>query len=253
MMVMAVALMVLPAVAQEEPPVQLESEQAKLSYTLGAQIGRQLKMSGAEIDMPAFTRAITDALNEKELALGQDVMEQVMMEFQKQAQERMAKQQQEEAAANLAAGQTFLAEKKAQEGVKSTESGLMYEVLQAGTGEAPTADSLVKVHYTVASIDGEEYDSSITRGEPVEFPVSGGMIEGWTEALTMMKVGDKWRLYVPPSLAYGEAGRGSIPPNAALVFTVELLGIVESYEDVQATPEQPEAATEEVKEEVTAE
>lgn len=241
MMVMAVGLMVFPAIAQEGQPVQLDSDEAKVSYSLGAQIGRQLKMMGAEIDTDVFVRAINDVLTEQELALSQDEIQQVMMDFQREIQQRMEREREEAAVSNLAEGKAFLEAKKAEDGVTVTESGLMYEVLQQGTGETPTADDMVKVHYTVASIDGEEFDSSVMRGDPIELPVSGGMIDGWTEALTKMKVGDKWRLYLPADLAYGEGGRGAIPPNATLVFTVELFDIVDSYTEMQQAPATPDA------------
>ncbi len=120
----------------------------------------------------------------------------------------------------------FLEENKKAAGVKTTESGLQYEVLSEGTGEKPAADSTVRVHYTGSLIDGTVFDSSVKRNTPAEFPVNG-VIKGWTEALQMMPVGSKWRLTIPHELAYGERGAGaSIPPFATLVFEVELLDIL---------------------------
>ena len=125
---------------------------------------------------------------------------------------------------NLAAGEAFLAENGAREGVTTTESGLQYEVIVAGDGEMPTLNDTVTTHYHGTLIDGEVFDSSVDRGEPASFPVSG-VISGWTEALQLMPVGSKWRLFVPAGLAYGSQQRGSIPANSTLIFDVELLEI----------------------------
>ena len=125
---------------------------------------------------------------------------------------------------NLAAGEAFLAENGAREGVTTTESGLQYEIIVAGDGEKPTVDDTVTTHYHGTLINGEVFDSSVDRGQPASFPVSG-VISGWTEALQLMPVGSKWRLFVPANLAYGPQARGSIPANATLIFEVELLEI----------------------------
>ena len=125
---------------------------------------------------------------------------------------------------NKAAGEAFLAENGERDGVVTTESGLQYEVLVPGDGEKPTLDDTVTTHYHGTLIDGEIFDSSVDRGQPASFPV-GGVISGWTEALQLMPVGSKWRLYVPAELAYGPQQRGSIPPNSTLIFDVELLEI----------------------------
>jgi FKBP-type peptidyl-prolyl cis-trans isomerase FklB len=124
-----------------------------------------------------------------------------------------------------AAGEAFLAENAKKEGVKTTASGLQYKVLKSGTGESPKLTDTVKVHYQGTLIDGTIFDSSIQRGQPISFPV-GGVIPGWVEALQMMKVGDKWQLFIPANLAYGEnSPTPAIPPNSVLIFEVELLGI----------------------------
>lgn len=125
---------------------------------------------------------------------------------------------------NKAKGEQFLAENKLKQGVKVTESGLQYEVLKMGKGPKPTAESTVKVHYEGKLIDGTVFDSSIERGEPIEFPLSG-VIKGWTEGLQLMPVGSKFRLYIPQELGYGAQTAGSIPPYSTLIFEVELLGI----------------------------
>ena len=122
-------------------------------------------------------------------------------------------------------GETFLAENAKKEGVKTTASGLQYKVIQSGTGESPKLTDRVKVHYHGTLIDGTVFDSSVQRGQPITFPV-GGVIPGWVEALQLMKVGDKWQLFIPAKLAYGDQSPGpAIPPNSVMIFVVELLGI----------------------------
>ena len=123
------------------------------------------------------------------------------------------------------AGATFLAENAKKEGVKTTASGLQYKVIKSGMGESPKLTDAVKVHYHGTLIDGTVFDSSVQRGQPITFPV-GGVIPGWVEALQLMKVGDKWQLFIPAKLAYGDQSPSPvIPPNSVLIFEVELLGI----------------------------
>lgn len=127
--------------------------------------------------------------------------------------------------ANPATSETFLAQNAKKEGVKTTASGLQYKVIQSGTGESPKLTDRVKVHYHGTLIDGTVFDSSVQRGQPISFPV-GGVIPGWVEALQLMKVGDKWQLFIPAKLAYGDQSPSpAIPPNSVLIFEVELLGI----------------------------
>ena len=128
------------------------------------------------------------------------------------------------AQAALERGQAFLAENGKREGVVTTESGLQYEALESGTGAKPTAADTVTTHYHGTYVDGSVFDSSVERGEPASFGVER-VIDGWTEALLMMRVGDKWKLYLPPNLAYGESGRSGIGPNETLIFEVELLDV----------------------------
>ena len=142
-------------------------------------------------------------------------------------QEMAMKKQSEEADKNKAKSAEFLEKNKTAEGVKVTASGLQYIVVSEGTGAIPTKTDTVKCHYKGTLITGEQFDSSYDRGQPAEFPV-GGVIPGWTEALQMMKVGSKYKLFIPPELAYGASGRPGIPPNSALVFEVELLDIVKA-------------------------
>ena len=127
-------------------------------------------------------------------------------------------------AKNKSEGEAYLKANKTKDGVVALPSGLQYKVLKAGTGKSPKKEDTVKVHYTGTLIDGTKFDSSVDRGEPIEFPV-GGVIPGWTEALLLMKEGDKWQLSIPAKIAYGESGQGPIPPNSTLLFDVELLAV----------------------------
>jgi FKBP-type peptidyl-prolyl cis-trans isomerase FklB len=155
--------------------------------------------------------------------------EDIMSALQAYQQKQMAVRQEESQQVgekNQAEAEVFFAENGKVDGVKSTESGLQYQVLVEGKGAMPTAEDTVEVHYHGTLLDGTVFDSSYQRGETVSFPV-GGVIPGWTEALQMMPVGSKWKLFIPPTLAYGAGGAGQmIGPNSALVFDVELINIV---------------------------
>ena len=203
----------------------LETEEQRIGYIIGTSIGENMKADQLDIDIDAFVRGLTDVLEDRELAMTEEQMMATMAEFQ---QKMMAQQQQQMAAAadqNAAAGVDFLTENGKRDGVTTTESGLQYEVLEAGDGERPTADDSVTVHYTGKLIDGTVFDSSVERGQPATFGV-GQVIPGWTEALQMMPVGSTWRIFIPSNLAYGAegAGGGAIGPNETLVFEVQLLG-----------------------------
>ena len=204
---------------------KLDNEKNKASYTIGVQMGMQLAPQKDELDMDSIMLGFNHAFNDSELKMTQEDMQTTMQSFQ---QTLMAKQQakmKEAGDKNAKEGEAFLAENKNKEGVTTLDSGLQYKVLKSGDGESPTAEDTVVTHYRGTLVNGEEFDSSYNRGQPVTFPVSG-VIKGWTEALQKMKVGDKWELYVPPELAYGERGAGpKIGPNSVLVFEVELLDI----------------------------
>lgn len=196
----------------------LKTELDKVSYTIGTQLGQNFKRQGIEINAEALIWGLKDAMAGKELALTQDEIQKVLMSFQ---QRMMA----EQAAKNLAEGKAFLEANKTKEGVKVLASGLQYKVVKQGTGKSPTANDKVRTHYRGTLINGTEFDSSYKRNAPAEFPVNG-VIKGWTEALQLMKEGDKWQLYIPANLAYGEQARPAIPPNSTLIFEVELLEVV---------------------------
>lgn len=204
----------------------LKDFKAKYSYMIGIDIGRNLKEQDIEIDLNAFMQGIKDAQKNDTLALlsNQELYE-IAMQLNMQLQQKMAEKQNEIAEKNIKEQNEFFEKNKTKPGVKTTESGIQYEILASGKGKSPKASDKVKVHYRGFFINGDEFDSSYKRGEPAVFQVDK-VIKGWTEILQIMKVGDKFRVYIPSHLAYGEEGRGNaIEPNKALIFEIELLGI----------------------------
>ena len=205
--------------------VQLETLEQKASYGIGRQMGDQLAQQPFEgMDVSAISAGIADALDGAEMRV--EVKE--IQEAFNVLNERIRAQQEEEAKKASAVGEEFLAENAKRDGVVVLESGLQYEIIEAGEegSEKPTKESKVRTHYHGTFIDGKVFDSSYDRGQPAEFPV-GGVIAGWTEALQLMNKGAKWKLFIPYNLAYGAQGSpGGIPPYSALVFDVELLEIL---------------------------
>ncbi|MFI2811221.1 MULTISPECIES: FKBP-type peptidyl-prolyl cis-trans isomerase [Microbulbifer] len=209
--------------------IALETQEQKVSYIIAEDMARRLDSQGVALDSKVVVMALEDVAAGRESRLSDEDKQQVIAVFQEnmqaKQQEMLAKQEQEfkaKAESNMAEGKAFLEENAQKEGVVTTDSGLQYKVIRAGSGDTPSADSTVEVDYKGTLIDGTEFDSSYARGEPVQFPV-GGVIKGWTEALQLMKEGAKWELYIPSDLAYGPGGAGGlIGPNATLIFEVEL-------------------------------
>lgn len=198
---------------------KLNNEIDSVSYSLGVNIGENIKTQFPDIDLKNFEAAIKDVLddNKKPSISGADA--------QKTIQEYFTKQQAIASESVVEEGRKFLAENSKKENVVTLESGLQYEVIKNGEGAKPTLNDQVTTHYHGTLIDGTVFDSSVERGEPASFPVSG-VIKGWTEALQLMNVGSKWRLFVPYDLAYGERGAGpKIGPFTTLIFEVELISI----------------------------
>jgi len=195
----------------------------RVSYGVGRQMGEQLASNPFDgVDADAVAQGVLDALNGRESQVPRAALEE---DF-RIVGTRMQEKQEQQTKAQARIGELFLAENAKKDGIAVTDSGLQYEIITAGTGEKPTASSRVKTHYHGTLIDGTVFDSSVDRGTPIDFPVNG-VIAGWTEALQLMPVGSKWRLYIPHNLAYGERGAGaSIAPFSALIFDVELLDIV---------------------------
>ena len=201
--------------------VKLESQKQKASYGVGMNVGKSFKSDLIDLDLEAFMSGFKDGLAGTESAVSAQEMEKAMTELRadvtKRSDERMA--------ANKKAGEEFLAKNKTAKDVKTLESGVQYIVEKEGTGPMPKASDTVKVHYRGTLIDGTEFDSSYKRGMPAVFPVSG-VIRGWTEVLQKMKVGSKWKVFIPSDLAYGDQGQAPvIPPASVLIFEIELLGI----------------------------
>ena len=200
--------------------MQYTTELDKVSYSLGLSIASNLISSGVKtINVEAFTAALSSAFAGIMPEITPNEANQILQDYFENLQNEQGKAAKE-------AGEKFLAENKKQEGVVTLPSGLQYKILQAGNGSKPKASDSVKCHYEGKLINGQIFDSSIRRGEPAVFPVSG-VIAGWVEALQLMPVGSKWQLYIPSELAYGKHGAGqSIGPNETLIFDVELLEIV---------------------------
>ena len=213
----------------------LKTEIDSVSYAIGMDVGRNVVMSFDEINNDLFmegylnTLDSADVLIDKEMAQGlvQSYFQKNREKIMKKQQEAAAKKAEEENAEGKLASETFLEENRSKEGVQTTASGLQYIVLKEGDGAQPTAASQVKVHYHGTLIDGTVFDSSVDRGEPATFGV-GQVIKGWTEGLQLMKVGSKYKFFIPQELAYGATPRGGkIKPFDALIFEVELIEILE--------------------------
>jgi FKBP-type peptidyl-prolyl cis-trans isomerase FklB len=199
--------------------LNMEDPMVKISYSLGTLMASNVKAQGADsLDLEALSAGLKDVLQSKTLLVEQNEAMGLVQNYMQQAMMRKAEKAK-------VAGQQFLAENKTKEGVITTASGLQYKILQQGSGKQPTAQDRVTVHYAGTLIDGTPFDSSIKRGQPATFGVNG-VIRGWTEALQLMKEGDKWMLYIPYDLAYGERGSGAqIPPYSTLLFEVELIKV----------------------------
>lgn len=222
------------AVADEPPEITLETDAQKGSYLTGLIAARQV-FGGDLGDLDRLDKALliqgfTDALDGEariDLEGNEELYQSFVTALVEDMEAARAAERDDLAASNLSAGRAFLAEKAEEPGVVATGSGLLYRVIEMGDGPVPTATDTVSVHYVGTLIDGTEFDSSISRGAPTQFPVNG-VIRGWTEALELMPVGSKWQLYIPTELAYSSAGFADlIGPNEVLVFQVELLEIVE--------------------------
>ncbi len=201
--------------------VSLDDDIAKASYSLGFTQAENLVGNFADgLDQAAFLKGLEDGFAGAERAISEEEARASLAALAAAQQQALAGR----ATANLDAGRRFLEENGAREGVTTLPSGLQYEVLTAAEGDTPAATDTVTTHYHGTLIDGTVFDSSYDRGEPASFPLNG-VIAGWTEALQLMAVGAKWRLYIPPELAYGEQDRGRIPANSTLIFDVELLEI----------------------------
>jgi FKBP-type peptidyl-prolyl cis-trans isomerase len=256
---LAMAIAVMPAAAQDKPPAKepvtqqnsksspapdqtssatsaqsgsaLKDQKEKISYAIGMNVGaslrENLRRASVEVDTNLVFQAARDVLSGDKTLLTQDEAKAILTQLQNDIRAKMEEKHKQEAEANKKEGDAFLAQNKTKEGVIALPSGLQYKILTTGSGPKPTADDTVVCNYQGTLIDGKEFDSSYKRGQPATFPVKG-VIKGWTEALQLMPTGSKWQLFIPADMAYGESGQGdTIPPNATLIFTVELISIKE--------------------------
>lgn len=202
----------------------ISSNVDSVSYSIGQDIGKNFKRQDIEIDPKIMLQGIVDAMADTSMLTDVEI-QKVMTNFQVAMREKQQNKMKEASEKNKAEAVAFFAENKNKEGVITLESGLQYKVLKSGDGKTPKLSSSVEAHYAGRLIDGTEFDSSYKRGKPQPFKVTG-VIKGWTEILQLMKEGDKWEVYVPAELAYGERGSGpTIGPNAALIFEMELISV----------------------------
>jgi len=210
---------------KEEPKVELKGTQERGSYAFGYNLGKHLSQQSMECDLNALFVGLKDGLSAGKCKLTEAELMEALQAFQQAVTSRQANRDKAAGDKNRKEGDAFLAENKKKPEVVTLPSGLQYQILTKGTGATPKATDKVSTHYRGTLIDGTEFDSSYSRGQPATFPVNR-VIKGWTEALQLMPIGSKWKLFIPSDLAYGD--RGSPPkigPNATLIFEVELLGI----------------------------
>ncbi len=203
----------------------LKDQKDKVSYSIGMNIGNNLKKQSIDVNPDVLAQGIKDALSGSKALMTEQEVNETIMAFQKEMSAKQIERLKELGEKNKKEGEAFLAENKKKKGIITLPSGLQYKVINEGTGETPELTDVVTVNYRGTLIDGTEFDSSYRRGQPATFPVNA-VIAGWAEALQLMKVGSKWQLFIPSDLAYGERGAGrDIGPNATLIFDVELLSI----------------------------
>jgi FKBP-type peptidyl-prolyl cis-trans isomerase len=204
----------------------LKTGKEKVSYGIGIDVARNFKRLGIDLDVNVLVKALRDEFSGEKLLMTEEDLRATMNAFQGELRQKQAQAMRVAAEDNKKEGDAFLAKNKTKEGVVILPSALQYKIIKAGDGKKPTETDTVEVNYRGTLINGTEFDSSYSRGQPATFKVKGGVIPGWTEALLLMPVGSRWQVFVPPQLAYGERGAGrDIGPNATLIFEVELLAI----------------------------
>lgn len=231
------------AAAKTEAKTEFKTDLDKLSYSIGANIGnnmKNMKKLDIEINKVLFLKGFEDSYNSNPFALTEQEMTQILTDFGSKIEEKQTARLKEVTEKNLAEAKAFLEKNGKEKGVKTLPSGLQYIVVKEGKGASPKDSDSVKVNYVGTFLDGMEFDSSAKHGGAAQFPVNG-VIAGWTEALKLMKVGSKWKIFVPPDLAYGERGRQGVPPNTLLIFEMELLGIppAPAAPKAEPSPEKP--------------
>jgi len=223
----ALALALLGCQAVGDKKVKLETQKDKLSYSIGLSVGHNLGRDSIAISPEAFLQGVLDAAKDSASRLmTEEQVRDCIMAYQTEQRSKLEEGAKVAGEKNKKEGDEFLAQNKSKAGVVTLPSGLQYKVLVQGKGKSPKLADTVTTQYSGRLLDGTEFDSSYKRGEAATFPLKR-VIKGWTEALQLMKVGSKWELYVPSDLAYGPTGTqdGTIPPNATLIFTIELIGV----------------------------
>ena len=211
--------------AQTSDKVKLTTKKDSVSYAIGMDIAVNLKSQNIDVSPEILAKGLMDNLLSKNLMLTEEQKTKVIEAFQQEHSKKQEEMATQKANENIKAGQDFLAKNAKKPGVKTTASGLQYEVITEGTGKTPASTSKVTVHYEGTLVDGTVFDSSYKRGETISFPLNG-VIQGWQEGLQLMKEGGKVKLYIPSNLGYGEKGAGNIiPGNSTLIFTVELFKV----------------------------
>jgi len=219
---MLAMMLAIPAAQAADHTAKLDTDAQKAGYAVGYRFGSSLQRDASDLDIDAIQKGFLDGFQKKQAVIPDEQQQQAIVNYQQGKMDAAVSR-------NAEAAKKFFAENGKKSGVKTLPNGLQYEVLKAGKGASPKKTDRVKVHYHGTLLDGQVFDSSVQRGEPATFQV-GEVIQGWVEALQKMKVGDKWKLYIPAELAYGNRGMGPIEPGSALVFEVELLEILPSEE-----------------------
>ncbi len=205
--------------------IELKSQKDSLSYSIGMNVGQNLKMQGLAVNPAILAKGMNDILDSIPPLITAEQAQAVLMSSQQQMMAKQEETMKMKSEKNIKEGEVFLAENKKKDGVVTLPTGLQYRIITKGSGPKPAPTDTVTVHYRGTLIDGTEFDSSIKRGQPATFALNA-VIKGWTDGLQLMPVGSKWNLYIPPDLAYSERGAGNvIPPNSTLIFEVELLSI----------------------------
>jgi FKBP-type peptidyl-prolyl cis-trans isomerase len=238
-----IALAAFAGVSAAQAGDALKDQTEKASYSIGMDIGKNLKSAGFTINPEIVCKGLTDAFAGNKPLLTEEEAQKALDALQTEMRGKFEAKQKADGDKNKAAGEKFLAENKAKKGVKTTDSGLQYEVITEGKGDHPKATDVVQVHYSGKLIDGTEFDSSYKRNEPATFPLNR-VIPGWTEGVQLMTVGSKYHFTIPASLAYGENAPPAIGPNQVLCFDVELLKIEKGGEEGADKADKPAAKAE---------
>jgi FKBP-type peptidyl-prolyl cis-trans isomerase FklB len=223
--VAVLALSLIACQSNTQQKVELKTQKDSISYSIGMDIGKNLKTQSIDVDPSILAQGMRDILDSNKTLITEEESQNLHMTLQRSMMAKHEEMMKSQGETNRKEGEAFLAENKTKPGVVTLPDGLQYKVDKMGTGKKPDSTSTVSVNYIGKLINGTEFDNSYKRGQPAEFPVKG-VIRGWTEALQLMPVGSKWTLYIPSELAYGDRGAGqAVPPGSTLIFDVELLSI----------------------------